>query len=118
MSEVSALCDRVVLINKGQIVADSPIDKLSEVISGTGMLTLEIEGGVGTVKNALGSVDGVRRVTHHSGNSYTVSFDTDTDVRRGVFKALARADCPILSMTTGGLTLEESFLKLTEGGDD
>ena len=50
--------------------------------------------------------------------SYTVSFDTDTDVRRGVFKALARADCPILSMTTGGLTLEESFLKLTEGGDD
>lgn len=118
LSEVSALCDRVVLINKGQIVADSPIDKLSEVISGTGMLTLEIEGGVGTVKNALSSVDGVRRVTHHSGNSYTVSFDTDTDVRRGVFKALARADCPILSMTTGGLTLEESFLKLTEGGDD
>ena len=107
-----------VLINKGQIVADSPIYKLSEVISGPGMLTLEIEGGVGTVKNALGSVDGVRRVTHHSGNSYTVSFDTDTDVRRGVFKALARADCPILSMTTGGLTLEESFLKLTEGGDD
>ena len=94
------------------------IDKLSEVISGTGMLTLEIEGGVGTVKNALSSVDGVRRVMHHSGNSYTVSFDTDTDVRRGVFKALARADCPILSMTTGGLTLEESFLKLTEGGDD
>lgn len=118
LSEVSALCDRVVLINKGQIVADSPIDKLSEVISGTGMLTLEIEGGVSTVKNALGSVDGVRRVTHNSGNSYTVSFDTDTDVRRGVFKALARADCPILSMTTGGLTLEESFLKLTEGGDD
>lgn len=118
LSEVSALCDRVVMINKGQIVADSPIDKLSEVISGTGMLTLEIEGGVSTVKNALGSVESVRRVTHHSGNSYTVSFDTDTDVRRGVFKALARADCPILSMTTGGLTLEESFLKLTEGGDD
>lgn len=118
LSEVSALCDRVVMINKGQIVADSPIDKLSEVISGTGMLTLEIEGGVSTVKNALGSVESVRRVTHHSGNSYTVSFDTDTDVRRGIFKALARADCPILSMTTGGLTLEESFLKLTEGGDD
>ena len=118
LSEVSALCDRVVLINKGWSGADSRIDELSEVISGTGMLTLEIEGGVGTVKNALGSVDGVRRVTHHSGNSYTVSFDTDTDVRRGVFKALARADCPILSMTTGGLTLEESFLKLTEGGDD
>ncbi len=118
LSEVAAICDRVVLINKGQIVADSPIDKLSEVISGTGMLTLEVEGGRNTVKNALGAVDGVRRVTHTSGNSYTVSFESGTDVRKGVFRALAKADCPILSMTTGGLTLEESFLKLTEGGDD
>lgn len=118
LSEVSVICDRVVMINKGQIVADSPIDKLSEVISGTGMLTLEVEGGRSAVKNALGAVDGVRRVTHTSGNSYTVSFESGTDVRKGVFRALAKADCPILSMTTGGLTLEESFLKLTEGGDD
>ena len=118
LSEVSAICDRVVLINKGQIVADSPIDKLSEVINGTGMLTLEVEGSQNTIKNAIGGVDGVRRVTHTSGNGYTVSYDSDTDVRRGVFRALAKADCPILSMTTGGLTLEESFLKLTEGGKD
>lgn len=118
LSEVSAICDRVVLINKGRIVADSPIDKLSEVINGTGMLTLEVEGGRNTVKNALGAVEGVRRVTHTGGNSYTVSFDSETDVRRGVFRALAKADCPILSMTAGGLTLEESFLKLTEGGKD
>lgn len=118
LSEVSAICDRVVLINKGQIVADSPIDKLSEVINGTGMLTLEVEGSQNTIKNAIGGVDGVRRVAHTSGNGYTVSYDSDTDVRRGVFRALAKADCPILSMTTGGLTLEESFLKLTEGGKD
>ena len=36
----------------------------------------------------------------------------------GVFYALAKANCPILSMRSGGLTLEESFLRLTEGGED
>ncbi len=118
LSEVSAVCDRVVMINRGKIVADSPIDKLSEVINGSGMLSIEAEGSVSTVRAAIGSVAGVRRVTHESGNSYTVSFDPDTDVRRGIFKALAKADCPILSMSAGGLTLEESFLKLTEGGED
>ncbi|MBQ7219026.1 MAG: ATP-binding cassette domain-containing protein [Ruminococcus sp.] len=117
LSEVSALCDRVVMISSGRIVADSPIDKLSEVINGTGMLSLEVDGSISAVKNAISSVDGVRRVTHNSGSSYTVSYDTDVDVRRGIFRACAKADCPILSMTAGGLSLEESFLKLTEGGD-
>ena len=118
LSEVAAICDRVVLINKGKIVADSPIDKLSEVINGTGMLTLEVEGSQNTIKAAIGGVDGVRRVTRTTGNTYTVSYDSDTDVRRGIFRALAKADCPILGMSAGGMTLEESFLKLTEGGND
>ncbi len=118
LSEVSAVCDRVVMINNGVIVADSPIDRLSEVISGAGMLTLEVEGSASAVRDAIGSVRGVRKVTATGGSGYTVSYDTDTDVRRGIFKACAKADCPILSMTAGGLTLEESFLKLTEGGED
>lgn len=118
LSEVSAICDRVVMISRGKIVADAPIDKLSEVINGSGMLTLEAEGSVNTVRTAVGSVTGVRRVTHESGNNYTVSYDSDVDVRRGIFRALAKADCPILTMAAGGLSLEESFLRLTEGGED
>ena len=118
LSEVSAICDRVVMINKGQIVADAPIDKLSEIINGAGMLSLEAEGSPGRIKAALGNVDGVRKVVHTTGGSYTVSYDPDTDVRRGIFNAMAKADCPILMMTMGGMSLEESFLKLTEGGED
>ena len=118
LSEVSAICDRVVMINRGRIVADSPIDKLSEVINGTGMLTLEAEGSVSAVRAAIGSVDGVRKVTHMGGTGYSISYDSEIDVRRGIFRALAKADCPILMMTPGGMTLEESFLKLTEGGED
>ena len=117
LSEVSAVCDRVVMLSRGKVVADAPIDKLSEVISGGGVLSLEVEGSPNAVREALSSVAGVRKVTHGAGLSYTVAYDSDVDIRRGVFKALAKADCPILMMTVGGLSLEESFLRLTEGGD-
>ena len=118
LSEVSAVCDRVVMLSGGRVVADAPIDKLSEVISGGGMLSLEVEGAPSRVREALSSVDGVRKVTHGAGMSYTVSYDSETDVRRGVFRALAKADCPLLMMNVGGMSLEESFLRLTEGGED
>lgn len=118
LSEVSAVCDRVVMLSRGKVVADAPIDKLSEVISGSGILSLEVEGSPSAVRDAISSVPGVRKVTHGTGLSYTVNYDTETDIRRGVFKALSKADCPILMMSVGGLSLEESFLKLTEGGDD
>ncbi len=118
LSEVSAVCDRIVMINNGKIVADAATDKLSESISGEGILALEVEGSVSTVREAIGAVDGVKRVSKGGGNSYTVEYESGTDVRRGIFNALAKAGCPILMMRSGNLTLEESFLKLTEGGED
>ena len=118
LSEVSAVCDRIVMINNGKIVADAATDKLSEAISGDGMLALEVDGAANAVRDAIGSVEGVKRVTKGAGMSYTVEYESGTDVRRGIFNALAKANCPILMMRQGGLTLEESFLKLTEGGED
>ncbi len=118
LSEVSAVCDRIVMINNGKIVADAATDKLSEAISGDGMLALEVDGATNAVRDAIGSVEGVKRVTKGAGMSYTVEYESGMDVRRGIFNALAKANCPILMMRQGGLTLEESFLKLTEGGED
>ena len=118
LSEVAAVCDRVVMINNGKIVADSATETLGETVNGGGVLSLEVEGSSNTVREALGAVEGVKRVTKGVGNAYTVEFESGVDVRRGVFYALAKANCPILSMRSGGLTLEESFLRLTEGGED
>lgn len=118
LSEVSAVCDRVVMLSGGRVVADAPIDKLSEVISGGGVLTLEAEGSANRIRELLGGIDGVRRVTHGAGLSYTVAYDSGADIRRAVFKTLAKADCPILMMNVGGMSLEESFLRLTQGGED
>ena len=118
LSEVSAVCDRIVMINNGKIVADAKTDKLSETLSGSGILALEVDGAATAVRTAISSVEGVKRVTKGAGLSYTVEFETGVDIRRGVFNALSKANCPILMMRQGGMTLEESFLKLTEGGED
>ena len=117
LSEVSAVCDRIVMINNGKIVADAKTDELSEAVSGSGVLVLEAEGSASAVRDAVSSVEGVTRVTRN-GKTYTVEYESGMDVRRGVFNALAKAGCPILMMRPGGLSLEESFLKLTEGGED
>lgn len=118
LSEVSAICDRIVMINNGKVVADAATDKLSEAVGGDSILILEVEGSASTVRDTIGAVDGVKRVTKGAGNTYTVDYENGTDVRRGIFNALAKAGCPILMMRSGGLTLEESFIKLTEGGED
>ena len=118
LSEVSAVCDRVVMINNGKIVADAATDKLSETISGKGILNIEADGSANAVRDAVGSVEGVKKVTKGKGNIYTIEYEAGKDVRRGIFNAMAKAGCPILMMRSDGLTLEESFLRLTEGGED
>ncbi len=113
LSEVSAICDRIIVISNGKIVADAKTDELSTVLSGKGQLLLEVEGTPSTVSNALNEVYGVKKVTQTGTNHYAVDFDNTVDIRKGVFKALANADCAILEMRSGGMTLEESFLQLT-----
>lgn len=114
LSEVSATCDRVVMINNGHLVADAKTSKLSSVISGAGELSLEVEGSSSAVSDALNSITGVKKVEKTGSQTYTVYYDPDMDIRKAVFRALAKADCPILEMSSSGMSLEEIFLKLTQ----
>lgn len=116
LSEVAATCDRVVMINNGKIVADSKTDRLAQTIAGTGELEMEIEGSASAVSDALTPITGIKRVSRTTGQTYIIEYDPDLDVRRAVFRALAKADLPILMMRQGGMSLEESFLRLTEQG--
>ena len=113
LSEVSAICDRIVVISNGKIVADAKTDELSTALSGKAQLLHEVDGTASAVSNALNEVYGVKKVTCTSTKRYAVDYDNTVDIRKGVFKALVNADCTILEMKNGGLTLEESFLKLT-----
>lgn len=117
LSEISATCDRIIVISNGKIVADAKTSELSTSISGEQKLSLEIEGAQGTVLDGLKNIPGVIRVkklkdTGEKSNRYVVEYQNGYDIRREVFNAMARNSCPILNMQSGNETLEESFLKL------
>lgn len=117
LSEVSAICDRIIVISNGKIVADEKTENLSSSISGEQKLRLDIEGSSSTILDALKVIPNVIKIRkqHDVGNNaarYLVEYKNGTDVRRDVFKAVANAGCVILDMQNGNETLEDSFLKL------
>lgn len=118
LSEVSTICDRIVVISNGKITADAKTDEISTITANAKKLSLTVEGTSSSVLSVLGSVEGVTKVRRNlqiSDNvyQYNIEYKKETDIRRGVFRALAKGDFPILEMKDGGMSLEESFLMLT-----
>ncbi len=113
LSEVSAICDRIIVISNGRIVADAKTDELSSVLSNKSQMELEVEGSPSSVSSAINNVYGVKKVTQTAANRYTVDYDINVDIRKGVFSSLVNSGCIILEMRTAGMSLEESFLRLT-----
>lgn len=122
LSEISATCDRILVISNGKIVADAKTDELSSSTAGEEKLALVVEGAASDIISAIKNIPAVIRVnkiSEKNGNSakYMVEYEKDHDVRRNVFNAMARIGCPILDMQSGNETLEEMFLKLTANGN-
>lgn len=117
LSEISATCDRIIVISNGKLVADAKTSELSTSIAGEQKLALEIDGTQSTVLNSIKTIPGVIRVkklrdTTDTAGKYMVEYQNNCDIRREVFNAMSRNNCPILNMQSGNETLEESFLKL------
>ena len=119
LSEVQAVCDRIIILHQGKIVADGRTEQLADQLSGHLQIELEIEGNERTVLETLRKIPQIGRVHSQGGIQYTVYLPDDcTDssaVRRAIFKAISRTDCAILSMSRKNYSLEEVFLRLTSG---
>ena len=120
LSEISATCDRIIVISNGKIVADAKTEELSTAVSGEEKLSLEIEGASADIISAIKKIPAVIRANkvktmRDNTAKYMVEYEKGVDVRRDVFSAMARIGCPILNMQTGNETLEDMFLKLTTG---
>lgn len=118
LSEISAICDRVIVICNGEIVADTKVNELSSAITGKSTLTVEVEGSTSAVTSAINTVSGVTKVsverqTEENCNVYTVEHESGIDIRKGVFNVMAKNNMPILTMNEGGMSLEEAYLRLT-----
>lgn len=118
LSEVSAVCDTVMIINKGKLIVSDKTENLSKHISGTDGLTLTIKGEKALVNEILKGIKEITKVTYKKSEEGTVSFTAYTekgeDIREAIFYACANVKCPILSMSSSSMSLEDIFLEMTK----
>ena len=119
LSEVQAVCDKIIVINEGKIVADDTETALSDKLTGAHILTAKIEGDPEKIARevlAVGGVELCRQINERDGvYEFRIESEEGTDVRRELFRAMAAIDCPILELKNAEMSLEDIFLKLTMG---
>ena len=118
LSEVSAVCDYVLIISHGKLVASDTPENLGKLAEGSNTLEMLIKGEKTQIQNALESVEGINSVKLEKDEkqnlwSATVSTEEQNDVREKVFYKMAEINCPIYEMKSKKVSLEEIFLELT-----
>lgn len=109
MQEVEAICDRVIIINKGKIVADKKLDQLRQQEQQTVIVAFDYR----VEEVALERLDHVKRVVNTHEFTYEITFDTTTDMRAKVFDFAHDNDLKILQLNQKNASLESLFLELT-----
>lgn len=119
LSEVSAVCDHIMIIAHGKLVASDSPENLQKLMSGSMELDLEVKGNADAVKAALYKIPQIDQMEENTEvqkgiTKLKVISKENADVREQVFYALADAKLPILQMTHAEKSLEDIFLELTE----
>jgi len=118
LPEVQAVCERVVIINKGKIAAEDTPEGLSRKMAKTSRVQLSAEGPARDVIQKLRVLPGVRNAElfqekENGINIFEIENDPDQDVRKQIFFEMARNSWPIIEMKSMDPTLEEIFLQVT-----
>lgn len=118
LPEVSAVCDRVVIINKGKIAAIDTPENLSKKLGDYTRFTITIAGPENKVRDALAQVYGVKYLETQSkvgedSFSYIIETDKEVDVRKPIFNELAKHGFAIMELKSLSMSLEDIFLQLT-----
>lgn len=119
LSEVSAVCDHIMIIAHGKLVASDSPENLQKLMSGSMELDLEVKGSIAAVKSALQEISQIDRIEENTEAPKDIAklkviSKENADIREQVFYALADAKLPILEMTHAEKSLEDIFLELTE----
>lgn len=118
LSEVSAVCDHIMIIAHGRLVASDSAEGLQKRIAGSGELELKVKGSreeLDKVLTGMSSIEKIEKLdeAEQGTTSVRLTVEKDTDIREPLFFALAEAKLPILSLTYVQKTLEDIFLELT-----
>lgn len=118
LAEVSVVCERIIIINKGKLVADNTPENLSKQLQGANRLQIRIAAPEKQAVRIIREIPGIVNVQfqgeREAGTSdLIVETGSELDVRKTVFNGAARAGYPLLMMRPLDMSLEEIFLKVT-----
>lgn len=121
LSEVSAVCDHIMIISKGKLVASDTPEGLMAMMKGGRQLTLSVKGEKSALEEILKGLSQIKEYSFTETKEenvvrVTLSTEGDADIREELFYWLAEAKMPIMELTVVEKSLEDVFLELTEEG--
>ncbi len=119
LPEVQAVCDRIVIINKGKIVANEKTENISKIVDGNRRLNVKVCGPQKEVLSLIKSLPGVSYVDvlgmHElDSTSYLVESQPGIDIRKTLFNALAANNWAIIGIEALGINLEDIFIAVVD----
>lgn len=114
MQEVEAICDRIVIINRGKIVAYDTTENIKKKLGGNQQVIV-VEFNSTPAVSKIETIEGVSKVVKKDGNLYEITGNANVDIRSNIFNMAVKQQLTVLSMQEKGQSLESIFQKLTIG---
>ena len=123
LSEVSQICNRVIIINKGKIVAIDTPENLEKKVSTKNLTYVTVEDEENKVLKMKEKIEGIKEIklekTNEDGTKqYSIEAEQGIDIRKIIFASFAKENITIFEMKQADITLEDAFMKLIEGGEN
>ena len=112
MQEVTAICDRVIIINKGKIVANDSTSVLQQKTSGGNVVLVEFDKSISREK--LSGITGISKAENIRNNIWRITASSEQDIRNSIFQFAVQNQLAVLSMNRQEQSLEEVFQQLTK----
>ena len=118
LAEISAVCDRVLIISHGKLVADDTIEHLESNVANANRLRLSVRGSAEDISEVLSNIEGIldcKQISEEDGViTLSLNVTKERDLRDDIFFAMAERRIPVLTMDAEELDLEDIFLSLTD----
>ncbi len=122
LSEVSQICNKVIIINKGKIIAIDTPENLEKKVNENNNVYVTVEdtdNKIESIKEKISEIKEIKLIKENEDKTkqYIIETENNTDLRKIIFKEFAKENITIFEMKQANTTLEDAFMKLIEGGE-